>query len=271
MFGGRLPNLQGLEYYKGGGFEFRTAKDKTKNTNMEISSLKLKSSSSKMIDEWDWRDRHGKNWMTSVKDQNGCGSCVVHGHLGAVKAITNLYFNDSSINLNLSEQNLMSCMGTNSFGYPRAMFYTLVTDYLKDTGVVDESCFPYEADFDYPCNNICNSPSEELKISDGIYGHYYLSSSEFTWNIDTIKKMLIEYGPAAMSLRYPGGTGHCVTLCGYYIGWYSHRWIYKNSWGADWGRNGYGEFRFDFDDDDAIDIKQGGLLYFNYGEIEIIN
>ena len=57
-------------------------------------------------------------------------------------------------------------------------------------------------------------------------------------DISDIKREIICKGPVASC-----GGGHCVLL----IGWdeSTDEWIIKNSWGTDWGINGFGRISYD--------------------------
>ena len=58
---------------------------------------------------WDWRNVDGKNWITPIRDQAYCGSCWAFGAVAALEAFYNIKNNDSTIDLDLSEQFLVSC------------------------------------------------------------------------------------------------------------------------------------------------------------------
>src|SRR5690606_14277867 len=105
--------------------------------------------------------------------------------------MVNLYFNQQ-INLNLSEQQLLSCSdgGSCSGGYPyRAL------NYITSNGIIDEAAFPYQGtDLECPVNG--PTPSELIKISGKIdYGY-----SEYPKTEDVLKKLLIEMGPLSGGL-----------------------------------------------------------------------
>ena len=72
-FGGDVPNLNGLEYYTGGIFiipgGLKTVDEK------DISSSSGKAEESPYVKEFSWRNVHGQDWVTPVKDQTGCGGC----------------------------------------------------------------------------------------------------------------------------------------------------------------------------------------------------
>ncbi len=116
----------GFEFYCGGVIS-------TSDTGTE-SSLKSATINSPYVDEWDWRNRHGKNWMSPVTNQGACGSCWAFATTGATEAMVNLYYNQL-LNLDLSEQDLLSCSGAGSCdgGLP-----SLALDYIKTSGIVDE-------------------------------------------------------------------------------------------------------------------------------------
>ncbi|MFO7616094.1 MAG: C1 family peptidase, partial [Bacteroidales bacterium] len=134
----------GFEYYTGGIF---STGERTKSASASL-----------MIDKWDWRDRHGKNWITTVKNQSSCGSCWAFAVTGATEALVNLFYNQQ-LNLDLSEQDVLSCSGAGSCsgGLPS----TSLT-YITNTGIVDELAFPYKAS-DLPCSNKSATPAQLIK------------------------------------------------------------------------------------------------------------
>jgi len=229
----------GFEYYFGGVIK----------TDI-ISSTR---ETSLMVDNWDWRDRHGQNWITSVTDQGQCGSCWAFAATGATEAMVNLYFNQH-LDLDLSEQDVLSCSnaGDCSGGWPG-----LALDYITSTGVVDEGTFPYTAT-DQPCVNKGTNPSELIKIG----GRIPFPSTEYPMTDDDLKRMIIERGPISGGLY---DWSHAMVLPGYQVveegDMFYYRdlnlnrywitieagdpligetvWIFKNSWGPDFGDDGY--------------------------------
>jgi hypothetical protein len=176
---------------------------------------------------FDWRNVDGKNWMTPVRDQAGCGSCWAMATLGVTEAMYNIESN-AAMNLNLAEQNFISCTGgggTCAGGWP----FDAAT-YMKENGVVTEACFPYVAS-NAPCSYACASPSaNRWKISE----HTPLSLDEhIPRDTNGWKRALLCRGPLAVCDH-----SYCVTL----VGWNdaTGKWIFKNSWGEDYGTDGYG-------------------------------
>ena len=204
-------------------------------------------------DFFDWRNQHGENYITPVKSQGSCGSCWAFSAVATIEGEAQAYYNNPNLNIDLSEQKLVSCCSGCSSGpgcesgNPRTAFF-----YARMTGLVTEECFPYVAD-DVPCD-YCDNP-ELFKIS----GYVSISHD----NYSELKSALIERGPLQVSFLvyddlYSYGEGiyqhiwgefsgyHAVMIVGYgtYDGF--DYWIVKNSWGEDWGEDGY--FRIDVTD-----------------------
>lgn len=194
----------GLEYYEGGIFEIGEPEENT--------SVRTIVEDSPYVSKFDWRNRHGKNWMTPAKDQGGSGYCVPFTIAGTTEALVNLYYNDL-INLDLSEQNLAACARSTREPYIYGMSYKNVLEYMRDYGAYDEECYPF---VDAP-NAIClrdeKTPNEHVRIA----GFNYIGSTAD----DYIKKALIEKGPLVSGFNTESPpynryiVRHAVTLVGY--------------------------------------------------------
>jgi hypothetical protein len=171
----------------------------------------VRSSSSPYVEEFDWRDRHGVNWMTSVKDQWWTMFCVGFAALGCVEALTNLYFNQK-IDLNLSVQELASCADTIPhyiYGIG-ALDIDQVCNYLINHGVCDSLSFPFEhVHAPVPCKSDSITPNEIINISG-------TSSLGYHPTADKYKEMLISKGPLYVPLSLNGAEGHAMALVGYH-------------------------------------------------------
>lgn len=244
MFGGEVPNLGGLEYYIGGvfvmpGFSYSQTKQTSALSSVDTITY---------VSEWDWRNRHGKNWVTSVKDQGQCGSCWVFSALGVIESYVNLYYNQQ-LNLDLSEQEIVSCYGIDGCkgGNPNSALLR-----SKYNGVIDEESFPYVGE-----NGDCNNkliPSKELIKIDGhqlFFRSFYpenklkeiLYRAPVTFHVPSWKHFLVLVGYKTLQIgdeisvdKIMGGKTIIEegdSLIGATV------WILKNSWGESYGENGY--------------------------------
>jgi len=145
-----------------------------------------------------------------------------------------------------SEQDLLSCSwaGSCAGGFPWSAL-----DYIMNIGVVTEECFPYTAQDD-PCN-LCYDYLDKLST---ITSFGYVT--QMTADEDLIK-FALQDGPLIASMDvYPDFNsyshdiyspipnqeepkGHCVVLLGYYDDGVDRYWICKNSWGTNWGEDGF--------------------------------
>ncbi|MDY6992010.1 MAG: C1 family peptidase [Pseudomonadota bacterium] len=209
----QVPHLQGFEFYQGGIFTLQ-ATDSTAATE-----------GSALVEQFTWGNRHGDNWITPVKNQLSCGACWAFTATAMLETVSNLYFNQH-LDLDLSEQELVSCSagGDCQGGIPGPAL-----DYFADSGIVTEACFSYSAT-NQACHQKCLESEDWLQTR----GRVSWGSMDYPKSEDTLKKMLIEYGPLSsgiVSLR------HGMQLIGFETDLQDQRtiWIFKNSWGKNWG------------------------------------
>lgn len=202
---------------------------------------------------WDWRNKDGQNWMSGVRNQGACGSCWAFAWTGAQEARWNILNNRANNERDISEQFIVSC---NPYGYGCAGGRLELGEWVKTTGIPDESCFPYTAR-NQACNSRCSDwESRVEKITD------WGGISDNARNLPELIKSEITRGPVAAGMYvredffyYKGGVYEpligeemfiegtlqgllAICLCGWDDS--TRKWLFKNCWGPSWGENGYG-------------------------------
>lgn len=181
-----------------------------------------------------------------VRNQGGCGSCWAFGTVGLLESA--ILIRDG-VSRDLSEQYLVSCntsgWGCNGGWWAHDYHAWRVPAGEPAAGAVYEGAFPYIAS-----DASCNPPHEHHeRIADWAYvGNSSVPS------VDAIKQAILQYGPVAAAVcvdsafqQYRGGVfqgsatcqgvNHAIVL----VGWddADGAWILRNSWGPNWGENGY--------------------------------
>jgi C1A family cysteine protease len=188
----------------------------------------------------DWRDRGG-NWVTSVKDQGGCGSCWAFATTAVLESMVKISRNTSE-DIDLSEQMLVSCSGAGNC--PDGGSEYRAAEYIRNTGVPFENCYPYTAN-DAPCNPCSGWMSQVVKINHWEWVATSVSGIEAALQNGPVTTYMTVYSDffyyrSGIYKVTAGATvqgGHFVSIIGYdqLLGC----WICKNSWGTDWGENGF--------------------------------
>jgi C1A family cysteine protease len=195
---------------------------------------------------FDWRHENPEV-VRPIKDQGRCGSCWAFAAVGAMEST--LMINGNFSGEDLSEQFVVSCDKRN-FGC-NGGYMNRVYDFLTKTGTADEDCFPYVSGLtgiSPRCKERCSEWADRVEK---ITGWEWVANNE-----NDIKDVVYWSGPVPSTMyvyldffTYQGGVyersseeyigGHAVIIIGWGMEGEVGYWICKNSWGTEWGEQGY--------------------------------
>ncbi|WP_203900790.1 C1 family peptidase [Virgisporangium aliadipatigenens] len=195
---------------------------------------------------FDARDVAGGNYVTDVRDQGSCGSCVAFGSVSVLETTAAFTRRQPALELNLSEAHLF-------YAHGKSVGVTCDTGWLPrpalrmahDIGITYEDYFPYTPGNSGGATLNGDWPNRLARASDVV---------DLTGKPDRIKEHISTYGAVtacfvvfADFFPYRSGVyrhvtggeegGHCVSLVGYDDA--QGCWIAKNSWGSGWGDGGF--------------------------------
>ncbi|MDP8255651.1 MAG: C1 family peptidase [Candidatus Alcyoniella australis] len=196
----------------------------------------------------DWRDFNGNNYMTPIKDQHPCGTCATFSSVGATEALLKIAVDNPFVEPDISEQHIYSCAGE----FPYTFFHPL--NVLQGQGAPDETCFPYDCPvqgYRPPCEDSCADWASRTFFIDGYQALMFPTTEQIL--------TAVQDGPVVAGFQvfsdfqdYTGGVyehvygellgGHGVVIAGYDMA--EQYWICKNSWGTQWGEEGWFKIRW---------------------------
>jgi len=230
--------------------------------------------------EFSWKSYNGKDWTTPAKNQGPCGSCWLFSGMGALESVINIRENCAELNPDLSEQYVLSCMpmaGSCNGGNVDNCVFHFINDTSEEgnfrNGVTTEEYFSYESSFEYipPCSdktddwekylvpiltygeswNYYNIPEMKDTIKSLVYQkgpilvYFWVSERFITWG--TYHRLPSQYYPD-YDEECPYFVNHGITV----VGWKDDPsignggyWICKNTWGEDWGYDGFFNIEYD--------------------------
>jgi C1A family cysteine protease len=203
---------------------------------------------------FDLRNVSGVDYVTPIRDQGGCGSCVAFGTIATVETTARFVRQDASLAIDLSEAQLFYCfarqqgrlcedepVGAGNGGW----WPSGALDAFQSSGVADESCYPYTAG-DQNCTNLCSDWQQRAtkitsyqQLNDTASMKQWIATNGALAACFTVYDDFYAYGSGiytkTQSAKVVGG--HCVCVVGFDDA--AQCWICKNSWGPDWGEGGF--------------------------------
>jgi C1A family cysteine protease len=193
---------------------------------------------------FDARRVGGNSYVTPIKNQGGCGSCVAFGTIATVETTAAFQRGQPGLKVDLSEQQLFFVEGAStgascSNGWWPEHAFTC----MRDTGVTFEDYMPYNAGGGGTLNP--DWPNRLARLT---------GFQTLTGNVAAMKQHIQTHGAISACFlvyqdffSYGGGVyhhltgelagGHCISIIGFDDA--QGCWICKNQWGTGWGDQGF--------------------------------
>jgi len=187
----------------------------------------------------DWRDY---GYVTEVGNQESCGSCWAFSTVGVVEG---QHKNSTGTLVTLSEQQLVDCDGSDYACMGGSQ--NTAMRYLISAGSISEADYPYTG-----ARGICQAKGKPITATISTYTDLPFGNEE------TLMEATASVGPISIAIDasnysfqlYSGGVyyeprcssyhlDHAMLLVGYGNSNGYDMWQVKNSWGTEWGMDGY--------------------------------
>lgn len=202
-------------------------------------------------DNIDWRNN---NKVSSVKNQGECGSCWA---FSSVEAVESAWAIKNNRLYNLSEQQVVDC--STNYGNNGCNGGSMVDSfkYIIENGLCNNESYPYIGIMNQ-CNTSCNkivniNSYQNIKENDEDILKKALNVAPISVAIQANKRSFQFYKSGIYSdLDCGFELDHGVLLIGYGTDQNLDYWIVKNSWGENWGENGYIRLLRNIDDNRGL-------------------
>jgi len=193
-------------------------------------------------DSIDWRT---KGAVTTVKDQGQCGSCWAFSTTGSVEGVNVIFGKKNASEVSASEQQLVDCSSDfGNYGCNGGLMDNAFEYIIKNKGLVGESDYPYTAK-----DGTCKYDKSKVKAT--ISGYIDIAQDENALQ-QAIEKQPVSVAIDAGHISFqfyksgvyyekdcsPAQLDHGVLAVGFGTSTADY-YIVKNSWGTDWGAQGY--------------------------------
>ncbi|KAM7414552.1 hypothetical protein PAMA_019391 [Pampus argenteus] len=196
------------------------------------------------VDSIDWRKKG--NYVTDVKNQGGCGSCWTFSTTGCLESVTAIATGKL---VPLSEQQLVDCaQDFNNHGCDGGLPSQAFEYIMYNKGLMTEEEYPYKG-YDDACKYQSERAAAFVKEVVNITAYDEMSMVEAVSNLNPVS---FAFEVTSDFMNYHQGVytstechkttdkvNHAVLAVGYGEENGTPYWIVKNSWGPNWGTDGY--------------------------------
>ncbi len=215
---------------------------------------------------FDWRDYNGRSYIGTVRNQEGCNACYAFAACAAAEGAYNKAMDAYDERCaDFSESFIAWCLGKldayNKYfsGCDGADHDYYELEALTNEGIINEKDFPY----------VDSDPGECTHLDDQAITFLSWHRIE-CGDIDAIKTAIMTYGVVDAAVFVAGAfqayasgiyedsnticdrspcyytpTNHAIALVGWDDNGGNGYWILRNSWGTDWGEDGYMKIKYD--------------------------
>lgn len=199
------------------------------------------------VKSWDWVE---KGAVTDVKNQERCGGCWAFSTTGAMEGA---YFVKNSVLKSFSEQELISCDKIDS-GCNGGLMDNAFKWIKENGGICEESAYPYVSGRGKAprCKRDCEvvsgtdvksftdvSPDPQIRPCTNEDLEQAVQQQPVSVAIEADQNAFQLYHSGVLTGKCGTKLDHGVLVVGYGGQGLEQYWKVKNSWGGDWGEDGY--------------------------------